>query len=173
MTKDEYEAAFQKGQQAARHAIDQARQAGRGFKGQALSWFRREDWPQWREIDPDLEPDFDYWQARSDGAFAEFQAAGVPVLKVVIDPDEFLAWSRAKRQPHPNFMGSLRYQISHDAKEADARQQQCDSRKDAKKEHCETARAERTGQQLIRGPHFVNRDIRIDRSKNAPYIGYV
>jgi hypothetical protein len=80
--------AFEKGRQAARESIARMRQAGASIQGQAICWFRREDWPRWQAIDPMLEPDYDYWLGRSEGALAEFQDAGVPVVKILVDPDD-------------------------------------------------------------------------------------
>lgn len=65
------------------------------LKGIGAAWFRREDWERWRELDPDLRPDFDDWLKRMEAAFAKYQAAGLPIVKVVIDLDTFIAWADA------------------------------------------------------------------------------
>jgi hypothetical protein len=61
----------------------------------ALAWFRECDWPRWCSIDPLFQPDYQHWLGRSEAAFERYRAAGVPILKVVIRPDEFMAWSLA------------------------------------------------------------------------------
>lgn len=61
----------------------------------AISWFREEDFPRWLSIDPEFQPDYAHWLARSEAAFARYQAAGAPIVKVTILPDEFLEWSKA------------------------------------------------------------------------------
>jgi hypothetical protein len=62
--------------------------------GLALSWYRKADWPRWLEIDPDFEPDYDYWLARSEGQIAALEKRGIFPTKVVIDPEKFLEWCR-------------------------------------------------------------------------------
>lgn len=64
----------------------------------ALAWMRKEDWPRWLEIDPEFQPDYAHWLARMNAASAQLTAQGVPVMKVIVDPDEFLAWSRENGQ---------------------------------------------------------------------------
>lgn len=64
-------------------------------QGVALAWMREQDWSRWLQMDPGFQPDYQHWLTRMEKAFAHYQAAGVPVLKVVIEPDEFLQWSRS------------------------------------------------------------------------------
>ena len=65
--------------------------------GMAVAWFRKEDWPRWLTIDPNFQPDYDHWLKRTETAIAELQKSGTLTEKVVIDPDEFLEWSRCNR----------------------------------------------------------------------------
>ena len=65
------------------------------MKGLAVAWFRKEDWPRWCSIDHDFQPDYDHWLRRSEKAFKHYESLGKRVVKVVIDPDEFLEWSHA------------------------------------------------------------------------------
>jgi len=60
----------------------------------ALSWFREEDFPRWCAIDAQFQPNYQHWLQRSEAAFQRHQSAGIPIVKVVLDPEEFLAWSR-------------------------------------------------------------------------------
>ena len=61
----------------------------------AIAWLRKEDWPRWLAIDPDFPPDHDRWLRRMEELFAQFKEHGTPFKKIVIDPGEFLEWSRA------------------------------------------------------------------------------
>lgn len=61
----------------------------------AVAWMRKEDWPRWLSIDSDFQPDYDHWLKRMEKAMAEIQERGTLVEKVIVDPDEFLEWSRA------------------------------------------------------------------------------
>jgi hypothetical protein len=64
------------------------------FIGMAVAWFHKEDWPRWLAIDPNFQPDYDHWLKRTETAIAELQKSGTLAEKIVIDPDEFLEWSR-------------------------------------------------------------------------------
>lgn len=68
--------------------------AGPQLQGISAAWLRREDWPRWREIDPTMRPDYDGWLAKMEAAFTRYQQAGIPIVKVMIDPDEFLTWAK-------------------------------------------------------------------------------
>lgn len=65
------------------------------FQGVAAAWLRQEDWPRWLEIDPDFQPDYAHWLKRMEKAVAKHQAAGIPIVNVMVDPDEFMAWAKA------------------------------------------------------------------------------
>lgn len=65
------------------------------LKGLAVAWFREEDWARWRSIDPDFQPDYDHWLRRAETAFERHKALGKRVVKVTLDPEEFVVWSRA------------------------------------------------------------------------------
>jgi predicted alpha/beta hydrolase len=65
------------------------------LQGLSVAWFRREDWPRWCDMDPDFQPDYQHWLRRMEDVYARIKATGAPVVKVLIDPDEFLAWSNA------------------------------------------------------------------------------
>ena len=60
-----------------------------------VSWFREQDWPRWCAIDPDFQPDYQHWLKRSEEMVRHYEAAGKVVLKITVDPDEFLTWTRA------------------------------------------------------------------------------
>jgi len=62
--------------------------------GVAVAWMREEDWPRWLAIDPDFQPDYGKWLAKTEAAFKSFEAQGHKLEKIVLDPDDFLAWSR-------------------------------------------------------------------------------
>ena len=65
------------------------------IKTLAVTWFRKEDWPRWLAIDPDFQPDFEHWLRRSEQAMKDWNDPSVVLEKVMVDPDEFLKWSRA------------------------------------------------------------------------------
>ena len=68
------------------------------LQGLAAAWFRREDWQRWCEIDRDFQPDYNHWLRRMEKKLTQLKAAGVPTIKTVILPDEFLAWSQANNK---------------------------------------------------------------------------
>ncbi len=63
-------------------------------KAFAVTWFRKEDWPRWLAIDPDFQPDYDHWLKRSEQAMKDHSDPRYLLEKVMVDPDEFLDWSR-------------------------------------------------------------------------------
>jgi len=62
--------------------------------GVALAWMRKEDWPRWLAIDPDFQPDYEKWLRKVEAGIQRLEAEGRKVEKVLLDPDEFIAWSR-------------------------------------------------------------------------------
>ena len=53
-----------------------------------------EDWPRWLAIDPDFDPDYENWLRKSERAMKEHADQPYVLEKVMVDPDEFLEWSR-------------------------------------------------------------------------------
>ena len=64
------------------------------IKALAVTWFRREDWPRWLAIDPEFDPDFDNWLRKSERAMVEHRDPRYVLEKVMLDPHDFLEWSR-------------------------------------------------------------------------------
>lgn len=60
----------------------------------SLAWLREEDWPRWLAIDPNFQPDYQHWLRRMEAALKHYEGQGKRVVKVIVDPDEFLEWSR-------------------------------------------------------------------------------
>ena len=60
----------------------------------AVTWFREEDWPRWLAIDPNFQPNYDHWLKRSEQAIKDWNDPSVVLEKVMLDPDDFLEWSR-------------------------------------------------------------------------------
>ena len=56
-----------------------------------IAWLREEDWPQWRAIDPKL-PTYDRWLRKTEGGTKKIEKHGFSAEKVIINPDDFLAW---------------------------------------------------------------------------------
>ena len=61
-----------------------------------VAWFRREDYQRIREISDDqMIPTFDQWEAKMTKFLASQQPPpGVILEKVIVDPDELLAFAR-------------------------------------------------------------------------------
>ncbi len=64
------------------------------LKTLAVTWFRKGDWPRWLAMDSDFDPDYDHWLKKSEQAMAEYNDPRYMLEKVMVDPDEFLEWSR-------------------------------------------------------------------------------
>ena len=64
------------------------------IKALAVTWFRKEDWSRWLAIDPEFDPDFDHWLKRSEQAMVAHADPRYVLERVMVDPDEFLDWSR-------------------------------------------------------------------------------
>jgi hypothetical protein len=60
----------------------------------ALSWFRREDFARWREIDPNFEPSYPRWLAKTREMIEALEKQGIGVVLVPIAPDAFVAWAK-------------------------------------------------------------------------------
>lgn len=63
-------------------------------------WYSRDTWPRVKETatDPDrFEATFDDWLAMAEDTLRNFAKAGGVPTKVVIDPEEFFAWCKARR----------------------------------------------------------------------------
>ena len=59
----------------------------------AIPWFREEDWPRWRDIDPHFEPDYAAWMAGATAHVRSLEGQDRLPEKVIVDPEHFLAWS--------------------------------------------------------------------------------
>jgi hypothetical protein len=60
-----------------------------------LPWYKRADYARLRQIMVDGEefpPSFDRWQRRAEDSERRLKADGRPVVRVHIDPQEFVAW---------------------------------------------------------------------------------
>lgn len=64
----------------------------------AVAWLRKEDWPRWQAIDPELPP-YDRWLARITHGMAEAERKGIAAEKITVDPDTFAAWCKAEGKP--------------------------------------------------------------------------
>ncbi len=62
----------------------------------AAAWFRREDYPRILEIADDaMPPTFDEFEIRMTQTIESTEARGIVCRKVLVDPDELLAFARA------------------------------------------------------------------------------
>jgi hypothetical protein len=67
-----------------------------------VPWFTAETWERLCEVsDADLLPadTFSEWIALAEPQFAQFVADGLPVERVLIDPDELAAWCEFNNLP--------------------------------------------------------------------------
>ncbi len=72
------------------------------IRGVAVAWFTPETWPRLREIsaDPDDLPEtYGEFLTLAEPRFARHVAAGAPLQRVLIDPDELLEWCEVNRRP--------------------------------------------------------------------------
>lgn len=61
----------------------------------AAAWFRREDYPRIIEIAEDaMPPTFDEFEARMTQTIAGMEARGIVCRKVLVDPNELIAFAR-------------------------------------------------------------------------------
>jgi hypothetical protein len=67
----------------------------KGARAIGVAWFRREDYQRVREIsDDEMQPTFEAFEAKMAENLPRFAAAGVVVEKVIVDPEELLAFAR-------------------------------------------------------------------------------
>lgn len=67
-----------------------------------ISWFNREDYPRILEImvDAHIFPaGYDAWKKRAESDQARAEARGLRVIRVIVDPDEFIVWCASQRMP--------------------------------------------------------------------------
>jgi hypothetical protein len=81
------------------------------IRGWAIPWYRKEDWSQWRAI-CNFATDYDKWLQRAQAGFKEHQVRGNFPEKVVIDPDEFVEWSRVHGGKIPSDARRATYAVS-------------------------------------------------------------
>jgi hypothetical protein len=67
------------------------------------AWFRREDYDRIREIMEDgerLPPSFDQWEQLAKSQVENAKRGGIIIKPVMLDPDKFIAFCRAKKMRH-------------------------------------------------------------------------
>ena len=62
-----------------------------------IAWFREGDWRRWQVVDSQL-PGYAAWLSKIEEAIKGLEQRGHSVAKVIVDPDEFLAWCQANRR---------------------------------------------------------------------------
>lgn len=69
--------------------------AGMVVRAIGVAWYRAEDYQRVREVsDDEMVPTFNEFEAKMAVRLPQFQAPGVVLEKVIIDPDELLAFAR-------------------------------------------------------------------------------
>jgi hypothetical protein len=85
-----------------------------------IAWYRREDYDRIYSLAPNgggMEPTFDDWQRFVDGAMPAIEARGVPIKKVIIEPDDFAGWLRAQNlESSPETRARYAFEIAPKAK---------------------------------------------------------
>ena len=92
------------------------------IKTLAVTWFRKEDWPRWLAIDPEFQPDYATWLKKSEQAMVDHADPRYVLEKVMVDPDEFLEWTRVNaagqvdqhaRTAYAGFVLMKKYETTH------------------------------------------------------------
>jgi hypothetical protein len=63
-----------------------------------VPWLSEQDWPKWREIDPEMLP-YEIWRAKADDAIGELRDRGVAPVMIDVGPREFADWCRIAGKP--------------------------------------------------------------------------
>jgi hypothetical protein len=74
-------------------------------------WYRREDYERIRGMMDDIDnfPEtFDEWNDLAESQLADFVAQGMPVEKVIVDPDRFAAFC-AQAKIKPDYQARVQY----------------------------------------------------------------
>jgi hypothetical protein len=59
----------------------------------AVIWLKKEDWPRWQKIDPEL-PAYEQWLGKAVRHIKELTDKRQPFEKVDVDPDAFSLWCK-------------------------------------------------------------------------------
>jgi hypothetical protein len=62
------------------------------MKSLSIPWIREEDWSRWCSI-IGLKAEYQSWLGQAETNVKEREALGYNVVKIILDPDEFLEWS--------------------------------------------------------------------------------
>ena len=62
------------------------------MKSLSIPWIREEDWSRWCSI-IGLKAEYQSWLSQSRINVRQCEALGYSVVKIILDPDEFLEWS--------------------------------------------------------------------------------
>ena len=63
------------------------------MKSLSIPWIREEDWSRWCSI-IGLKAQYQSWLGQSEISVRQCEALGYNVVKVILNPDEFIEWSR-------------------------------------------------------------------------------
>jgi uncharacterized membrane protein len=69
------------------------------IKTVAVAWYARKNYPRVLKFMEDahlLPSSYDQWRARAERLVRQTEASGVRVIKVDVDPEEFVAWAKAR-----------------------------------------------------------------------------
>ena len=60
----------------------------------AVAWLHERDWQRWQSIDGELLP-YAGWLRKTESLIVQAQLGGALVVKILVDPDSFVAWCKA------------------------------------------------------------------------------
>ena len=60
----------------------------------AVAWLRERDWQRWQSIDDQLLP-YEGWLRKTESLIVQAERGGTRVVKILVDPDSFVAWCKA------------------------------------------------------------------------------
>ena len=60
------------------------------------AWLREADWARWRALSEDLPDSYEEWRSAAEETIAKSRAQPWQIRKVEIDPEEYVAWCRAR-----------------------------------------------------------------------------
>ena len=64
----------------------------------AVAWLEERDWPRWQSIDDQLLP-YAGWLRKTESLIVQSQHGGGQVVKILVDPESFVAWCKATSKP--------------------------------------------------------------------------
>ena len=64
------------------------------------AWLREADWSRWGALSEDLPDSYEQWRSAAEEAIANSKAQPWQVRRIEIDPEDYVAWCRARGRLH-------------------------------------------------------------------------